>query len=1237
MRAFVAFVMALFSSLVWAECSEDYVGLAVINEVADTGNFIEVKLLSSAISPEEYNQWTLDYCTLTGQGKDQSVECVGDGAAAGGLPLSGADSTGYPWLVLSPGSGDPDVNLNGIEIRLQDQNGGTIDYLRVYDGKSNKFDGSNFDSLTNDCSIATVIDEGGSQGKLTKREPDGAGDWQLSGGQSGGGTSEGSSNDGGNVAPDAVVGIDSVTVERGQVATLKVTLDETVAVSTTVSYRTRDDSAEANSDYVAKIGTVTIPANSTEATITVVTQGSPSQQSERFFVELTGVTGNVVLGSQIGVVTIMPAPVAWWRFEGNAEDETGSGLNGSVNNDVAFLSANPARPNSPGTCQYAQLDNSAFQYGRITVGEADPLDLDSELTIAGWVRREETGGGYILSKPDNYLWYVDSSGRFSWLWGSSGELRSQENVLAEGAWVHVAVTYRSGYQALYVNGELVNDSFFDGPLPTSNNELLFGRRSLSWVDLVNWSRFSGSIDEMRIYSEALPASAIDRIYNAAFPCAGSEPQLADFRITYDSAGSVCEPLAVRVEALDSSGATLTGYTGKVDLSTTSNHGTWSVNEGNGALSPLPDNSDDGQASYQFDLSDAGVATFALSNTHADVLSITGTDFSENVVATGEVVEFLENILRISPNDPLGGDLIAGREHQYDVSLIKRDDSGECGVATDYEGTHLLDVWLDRTSNDPGGAGPEVRGENTLQEAGNESGSGSVEVEFTGGQADLFIKPVDVGEYTVGLLDASSGYARDLAGAAIPIPSTSTGSPWTARPFALAVNAPGNPGATDANGGVFRAAGESFRLEVAGVLYDAADDSDGDGQAEPGANVWDNARAVSFGQEGESSVLQSTLLAPAGGEPDAFYSGAEPISSYSGGVGGRDDYRFDEVGIISVSARIADGSYLGASTARTGRMTVPSLAIGRFTPASLEVRLFDKGKLATSCSSVAQPFTYLGQPFGWQAAPTVRVIPRAVGGQETTNYLIGDFMKLEASGFTRSWPVEDSGAQLTDGSGAFVTFEAITEEGLIEGRTDGDPIYFRYSLADEFSHEKNAFTKVVPFDPEPVFGIESVTDLDGVGWVADPAEVSGTPEAFTPGTDGPVRYGRLELENVYGPETGDPLLMPFRATYWDGNRFVTNTDDSCSPWATSDITVTDPEGVMAELADLSGELEQGTAAPLELVPAGNRGEATLEWDVPVWLQDDWNQEDTLVNPSATATFGVYRGNDRIIYWREVSAN
>lgn len=1234
MKIVVALLVMLFSSLAWAECSEDYAGLAVINEVADTGNFIEVKILSSVISASEYNQWTLDYCTLTGQGRNERVECVGGGVSPEGLTLSAANASGYPWLVLSPANGNPAVNLNGIEIRLQDQRGDTVDYIRVFDSK--KFDGSEYSRLTNACSLGTIIDDGGSEGKLTKREPDGAGDWGLSPGQSGGGTSEGSSNDSGNVVPDAVVSIDSVIVERGQAATLTISIDEPLSVGATVSYRTRDDSAEAGADYVAETGTVTIPGGSLETTISVVTQGSPTQQSERFFVELIGVTSNVALGSQIGVVTIMPSPVAWWRFEGNAEDSTGNGLDGSFNGDVSFPLEDPARTGSPGTCQYARLDNSGLQFGRITVQDSEQLDFSDELTITGWVRREESGSGYILSKPNNYQWYVDSSGRFYWNWGSSDELLSQEGVLPEGAWVHVAVTYELGYQAVYVNGALVENVFNDKrSMPISTSDLVFGRES--YLNLLPYSRLSSSLDEFRIYSEALSAAAIEKIYLEAFPCAGSEPQLADFRISYDATGSVCEPLLVRVEALDSSGASLTGYTGRIDLSTTSNHGTWSVVSGTGELSPAPDTSDDGQVSYQFDAADGGGVTFALSNTHADSLAIRGADVSQGVFSQGATVAFMENVLRLSPSELSGDDLIAGRTHQYDVSLIKRDEKGECGVATDYEGLHFLDVWLARTANDPGGAGPEISGLTALAQVGNESGTGGVELEFSEGQAALSLRPVDVGEYTLRLLDTSSGYVKDLAGAAIPIHSTSTGAPWTARPFALAVNAPGNPGATDAGGSVFRAAGEPFRLEVAGVLYDAADDPDGDGRAEPNANVWDNVKAISFGQEGEKVTLQSALLAPVGGEADAFYPGEGPIADYSDGKGGRDDYRFDEVGIISVRGTIADGRYLGASSERTNRMTVPSPGIGRFTPSDFEVRLFDEGTLGSACSAGAQAFTYIGQSFGWKETPTVRVIPRALGGQETTNYLLGDFMKLRASGITRAWPGEDPAAELSDGSGVLLTFESVTEEGSIESRADGDPIYFRYASADQFRHVKTAFTLVAPFAPAPVFGLESVLDLDGIGWIGDTGTASGSPEAFTPAAEGVVRYGRLEFENVYGPETGEPLQMPFSTTYWNGARFVTNTDDNCSPWATKDIAVTDPGGVIGELANLSGEFKLGTDAPLELVPTGRQGEAMLNWNVPVWLQGDWSQDNTLENPSAVATFGVYRGNDRIIYWREAPVN
>jgi MSHA biogenesis protein MshQ len=57
-------------------------------------------------------------------------------------------------------------------------------------------------------------------------------------------------------------------------------------------------------------------------------------------------------------------------------------------------------------------------------------------------------------------------------------------------------------------------------------------------------------------------------------------------------------------------------------------------------------------------------------------------------------------------------------------------------------------------------------------------------------------------------------------------------------------------------------------------------------------------------------------------------------------------------------------------------------------------------------------------------------------------------------------------------------------------------------------------------------------------------------------------------------------------------------------------------------------------------AGNnkKGRLDFEYQVPPWLQYDWNgntdNDDAYdQNPTAILTFGLYRGNDRIIYQRE----
>ena len=48
------------------------------------------------------------------------------------------------------------------------------------------------------------------------------------------------------------------------------------------------------------------------------------------------------------------------------------------------------------------------------------------------------------------------------------------------------------------------------------------------------------------------------------------------------------------------------------------------------------------------------------------------------------------------------------------------------------------------------------------------------------------------------------------------------------------------------------------------------------------------------------------------------------------------------------------------------------------------------------------------------------------------------------------------------------------------------------------------------------------------------------------TSSPInfRYGRLLLDNAFGPETED-LEIPVRVQYFDGREFLLNTDDSCT--------------------------------------------------------------------------------------------
>ncbi|MFW5824594.1 MAG: DUF6701 domain-containing protein [Marinobacter sp.] len=623
----------------------------------------------------------------------------------------------------------------------------------------------------------------------------------------------------------------------------------------------------------------------------------------------------------------------------------------------------------------------------------------------------------------------------------------------------------------------------------------------------------------------------------------------------------------------------------------------------------------------------------LSNTHADVLTITANDPGNDISTTSDPITFAENALYIETADALGDDLIAGRPHSYQVSMLKRDpDSGECGVAEEYDGTFGLKAWLDRATDDPGGEAPELTSsEGSVTPPDSAPSANNLAIGFDGGVGAFALTPGDVGRYTLNLRDDTSGFVQDADGAPLPVISASASAPWTARPFALALEVDGNPGAQDASGPVFQAAGEDFTLRAGGALYDGADDTNGDGVADEGANLMDNGFAPSFGKEGEQVALAADLLAPAAGDNPGLAGPQLQTDDFSGGVAEVSGFSFAEVGIIDLAGGIEDGDYLRAGSERTVRMNGTSGPVGRFVPDHFTVTVDDDGAIDMACGGTGG-FTYSGQATNWVVLPQVSIEPRNLAGTQTRNYLFGGFMRLSPDGISRTWPSADDSVRLDDGT---TPYPVIVDDsiGEITPRNDGEPILYRYSTADAIRYDKSVEAVVTPFTPSLTFSIEDIIDQDDVAALG--SGTGSVPVSLEPTANGEIFYGRRTLENVYGPETADQLLMPFYMEYWTGSGFAVNADDTCTDWAVdSDLQDEEQHHTLASRGE-SGTFVAGAAEPLVLEPNGERGEDDLTWqNLPDWQQHAWNGDNSLQGPSATATFGVYRGHDRIIYWREV---
>jgi MSHA biogenesis protein MshQ len=325
----------------------------------------------------------------------------------------------------------------------------------------------------------------------------------------------------------------------------------------------------------------------------------------------------------------------------------------------------------------------------------------------------------------------------------------------------------------------------------------------------------------------------------------------------------------------------------------------------------------------------------------------------------------------------------------------------------------------------------------------------------------------------------------------------------------------------------------------------------------------------------------------------------------------------------------------------------AVPFGRFVPHHFTV----VGAIANACPTGS--FTYMGQPFilsrSGDIAKAEVVEARNAGEVVTKNY----------AGASAPGTVSFAAENADDGTNLSVRL-AFYNAGTYPALS-GSWVSGVYTLTG--NNTAVAFKRPSPPPDGPFDSLDlglSVADNDVTtsplitGADMNPAVAGGA--IFTskkiPGSPLRLRFGRLVLQNAFGSETEDHTL-PFQTQYFDNTeQWVTNTEDSCTTLVAANFSFSNylqqlasnemgSSHINVSLSTLTTNSGMGSLYLTK--PSGGDGKylgsvdvtAVIDTALP-WLQYEWDgaDNDYNENPTGRINFGIYRGNDRIINWREI---
>ena len=223
----------------------------------------------------------------------------------------------------------------------------------------------------------------------------------------------------------------------------------------------------------------------------------------------------MILNIPIASASLSDGLVAYYPFNGNADDESGNGNDGEEHGDITY---------KLGIIGESVTFDGVDDY--INVKSHTPINPIDQLAISFWVKVEGFTnvwspiihkGGPILTGCSNREYAVFLQNTTSFLLCSAGDDSSQHCYEAYGAklggWTHyVGIIDRKNHlMKIYVDGILKAeeiDSF--STFNNNDNDLIFGSSEEVHSAI---SPFKGRIDDLRIYNRILSEDEIKSLYN----------------------------------------------------------------------------------------------------------------------------------------------------------------------------------------------------------------------------------------------------------------------------------------------------------------------------------------------------------------------------------------------------------------------------------------------------------------------------------------------------------------------------------------------------------------------------------------------------------------------------------------------------------------------------------------------------------------------------------------------------